>query len=40
MNIKEKWRKWISEADWNYLILMYIIFATLIISMILVSTKL
>jgi len=40
MNIKEKWNKWKNEADWNYLILIYSILATLIILMLWTMTKL
>ena len=40
MNIREKWNKWISEADWAYLIPIYVILATLIVLMLWVSTKL
>jgi len=40
MNLKEKWDKWVNEVDWNYLILIYSILATLILLMLWLSTKL
>lgn len=38
--IKEKWNKWKNTVDWNYLIPIYAILATLIVLMVWTFAKL